>query len=649
MSVGQHLSVESVQFATKVIHGSGLSPLESHLLRRCRAARAAAQHAWDHTERPIGSEATDAGSDTVQHEREPAGRSGRDHGSSARGSGIAASDERATGRVLVEVDAAHAELLRAVAAALAVPADERAGDTAPAHEPAPGTSSDSAAASSDAWAQDGSLQSDLDASLTRVEAIERAKTVLDGLGLNALARMRATTGAMVDAQSEALAAKVPVTPEELVVLEVTTATGLSRRDVGRRLALATGPRARCGRLRQLVQTGQVSLYRACEVLAETTTLTDEDLHAVIQTVFAPTRDGAGLSNQLFRSRLRRALLARDPDRASKRARGRTRIGAHARIDDDGTGTLTVINDAAKIAAAMDRIDAAARAARRAGDPRSLEQLRADFLTDLACYGWPTNTCTGCPPQTGTLGSGAFGNRTGSSGANGTGTGTNGPSPNGTDTQGSHAGSDPDGRDGWTRIGRQPAATVRVIIPFTTLLGFDDAPCELPGHGWIDAEHARALATAAGSTWQGLLASLDTGTAQRLGTPGYRPTPAMVDHVRAVDHTCRGPGCHTPAHLCDLDHDIEYPLGPTHVTNLTDKERRHHNVRTARFWRAARGEHDSLIWDTAAGRRYVTYPHDWLEDTRPPRVNFPPQTHPFTRRLGPEPNPNAPPDDTPPPF
>jgi hypothetical protein len=189
----------------------------------------------------------------------------------------------------------------------------------------------------------------------------------------------------------------------------------------------------------------------------------------------------------------------------------------------------------------------------------------------------------------------------------------------------------------------------VIIPFTTLLGFDDAPCELPGHGWIDAEHARALATAAGSTWQGLLATIDTGTTLRLGTAGYRPTPAMIEHVRAIDHTCRGPGCHIPAHLCDLDHDTEYPLGPTHVDNLTDKDRRHHNVRTARFWRAARGEHGSLIWDTAAGRRYVTYPHDWLEDTRPPRVDFCPQTEPFTRRLGPEPDPNRTPDPTPPPF
>jgi hypothetical protein len=200
-----------LQHATKVIHGSRLSPLESHLLRRCRAARAAAQHAWDHTERPIGSEASDAGSDTVQHEREPAGRSGRDHGSSARGSGIAASDEPAPGRVLVEVDAAHAELLRAVAAALAEPTGPKPAGTdatgeARTHDDRRGAGF--ATGSSDPWAQDGSLQSDLDASLTRVEAIERAKTVLDGLGLNA--------------QSEALAAKVPVTPEELVVLEVTT-------------------------------------------------------------------------------------------------------------------------------------------------------------------------------------------------------------------------------------------------------------------------------------------------------------------------------------------------------------------------------------------------------------------------------------------
>jgi hypothetical protein len=194
----------------------------------------------------------------------------------------------------------------------------------------------------------------------------------------------------------------------------------------------------------------------------------------------------------------------------------------------------------------------------------------------------------------------------------------------------------------------------VILPFTTLFGFDNAPCELPGYGWIDAAQARALASVTDSTWQALLADLDTGQALRLSRKGYRPSQQMIEHVRAVDHTCRGPGCQVPADRCDLDHDIPYPVGPTDITNFTNKHRQHHRVRTARFWKAARGEHDEIIWETAAGRRYVTYPHDWLESMRPPAprgdssIDYDPE--PFTRPIGPEPDPNQPaPDPGPPPF
>jgi hypothetical protein len=208
--------------------------------------------------------------------------------------------------------------------------------------------------------------------------------------------------------------------------------------------------------------------------------------------------------------------------------------------------------------------------------------------------------------------------------------------------------------GFDRIGRQPAASVRVIVPFTTLFSFDNAPCELPGYGWIDAAQARALASVPDSTWQALLADLDTGEALRMSRKGYRPSQQMIEHVRAVDHTCRGPGCQVPADRCDLDHDIPYPLGPTDITNFTSKHRQHHRVRTARFWKAARGKHDEIIWETAAGRRYVTYPNDWLESTRPPAargdsgIDYDPE--PFTRPIGPEPDPDQPaPDPGPPPF
>lgn len=545
-----------------------------------------------------------------------------------------------------------------------------------------------------------SFQAGLSAELDLIEAVERAKAALDAHALTALARMQASTEAVVAAQPEPWRTTVPMTAEELVELEVATATGLGQREVHRRLALATGSAARCGRLRELLATGATTLYRACEVLEECRTLSDEDLDSVVQSVFAPTRDGVGLTQTLFRSRLRRSLLSVDADRAAAKARARSRIGAYARADRDGTGTLTIINDAGKIAAAMDRADAAARAARAKGDPRTIDQLRADFLTDAACFGWPTtapcpnarcgpgadahpgddSSADDCSNSTdgattdGAAVPGAFGGTasTGEGDREGDGDAFPAGTTRGEDVEGSgeHSDETAAGRDraptdcscggsGWVgtgfdRIGRQPAATVRVIVPLSTLFGFDNAPCELPGYGWIDAEQARTLATVPDSEWQALLADLDTGKALRLSREGYRPSQRMIDHVRAVDHTCRGPGCQVPADQCDLDHDIPHPIGPTDITNFTNKHRKHHRVRTARFWRAVRGEHDEVIWDTLAGRRYVTYPNDWLESTRPARrggdngIDYDPE--PFTRPIGPEPDPNQPsPDPGPPPF
>jgi hypothetical protein len=161
-----------------------------------------------------------------------------------------------------------------------------------------------------------------------------------------------------------------------------------------------------------------------------------------------------------------------------------------------------------------------------------------------------------------------------------------------------------------------------------------------------------MITAPGSTWQTLLADSETGVALRLSRPGYRPTAAMVEHVMAVDGTCRGPGCTVPATLCDVDHDIPYPQGPTEVSNLTDKHRQHHRIRTAGFWRAVRDPHDARVtWRTSAGRRYVTYPADWLEDVRPRRRfgGFDHNPEPAMRPFGPEPDParDGNPDQAPP--
>lgn len=394
-----------------------------------------------------------------------------------------------------------------------------------------------------------------------VESAERLKGVIESGALLAIARLHATAEAEVAARAEHLSS-VPISAREAVVLEVSTATGLNQTDVGLRLDLATGSARRTGFLKGEVQSGRVPLARACEVLSETASLSDEAVDEIARTVLAPTRDGAGLTQSLFRQRLRRAILTVDPEGAAARRRAaRCRNGAYARIFDDGTGTLTITNDADKIAAAIDRADAIARKARAAGDERSLDQLRADFLTDTAILGWPRK-------------GGSF-----------------------------------------PRLGRQPAGTVWVVVPARTALGLDETPCELPGHGWVSAAQARAIMTAPGSMWRRLLVDDESGRALKLAHDAYAPTPEMVSHVQAVDGTCRAPGCEILASRCDLDHETAWPEGPTALGNLTAKHRRHHNLKTAGLWKSRRGPDDEVEWRTFAGRRYFTLPKDWLAATR----------------------------------
>lgn len=182
-----------------------------------------------------------------------------------------------------------------------------------------------------------------------------------------------------------------------------------------------------------------------------------------------------------------------------------------------------------------------------------------------------------------------------------------------------------------------------IAPFTTAVGLTDAPCEIPGYGWVPAEQARRIMLAAGSTWQRLAVDVDTGAALQLETTAYRPTAAMRAQVMAVDGTCRGPGCTVPAHRCDLDHDTPWPTGPTLVSNLTAKERQHHNVRTHQRWSATRDPDGAVHWRTAAARRYSTHPKDWLDAIREPQR----QSEVGTSCEPPDSPPLPPPDDLPP--
>jgi hypothetical protein len=126
-----------------------------------------------------------------------------------------------------------------------------------------------------------------------------------------------------------------------------------------------------------------------------------------------------------------------------------------------------------------------------------------------------------------------------------------------------------------------------------------------------------MALANGSVWRRLVVDPLTGVAMDLSTRRYRPTRAMADLIAARDGMCRRPGCTVPAERCDLDHDIPWPSGPTAITNLSRKHRRHHNHKTRGTWRATTADDGAITWRTRAKRRYVTHPRGDLDPLSKP--------------------------------
>lgn len=91
-------------------------------------------------------------------------------------------------------------------------------------------------------------------------------------------------------------------------------------------------------------------------------------------------------------------------------------------------------------------------------------------------------------------------------------------------------------------------------------------------------------------------------------PGYRPSTALDEFVRLRDLTCRFPNCDVPAEVCDIDHTIPWPWGPTHASNLKAVCRKHHLLKT--FWHGWSDQQlpdGAVVWTSPAGRRYVTHP------------------------------------------
>ncbi len=345
----------------------------------------------------------------------------------------------------------------------------------------------------------------------------------------------------------------------------------------------------------------------------------------------------------LRADVERALLRVDPDGAGERrdrARAERRV-TRPRVLPDGMASLSVLLPAADAVRVDGVLDHAARAARTCGDPRTLDQLRADGLRDLVVgVGDPgegpiwdlqhvvvrdgdrTATATVFRPLTGPL-----------------------PAPPTDDPAGAEplpvasAWATPPVAPRAGTPGERPGAQVQVTLAASTALGLDEQPAELEGYGPVDAVTARALAV--GGDWRRIVTDPRSGAVLDVGLTRYRPPAPLARHVRIRDRRCAAPGCTVPASRADLDHTEPFhrprgghppddagadrPRGTTCAANLGPLCRRHHRLKTDGGFRLRQCSPGVYEWVTPTGHRYRVRPgtDDLVDLTTAPADAVPP--------------------------
>ena len=277
---------------------------------------------------------------------------------------------------------------------------------------------------------------------------------------------------------------------------------------------------------------------------------------------------------LLRQDLAKALLEVDPEDAAARhdrARRERRVERPVALPD-GMALVRAVLPADAATRLDATLQAAAAAAKAAGDPRIMDQLRADALDALAMQAW-------------------------------------------------HAGAiePPHGR---MRLSHsRMRAQINVTVDLTTLLGLTETPGHLAGYGPIDADMARRLSR--DGTWRRLITDPVNGLVVDVSTRRYRP-PANLDELIRLRHpTCIDPVCSVPSDRCDIDHQATWTLAnpDTSAGNLGPLCRTHHLHKThagAAYLGTEPGFHEIT---TPTGHRYRTGPPVQRDDPGEPPPPF----------------------------
>ncbi|MGH3784317.1 MAG: DUF222 domain-containing protein, partial [Pseudonocardiaceae bacterium] len=328
-----------------------------------------------------------------------------------------------------------------------------------------------------------------------------------------------------------------IAPDEFSADEIRAALALTRRAAEGQFWLAHDLLTRLPAVHAAMDSGELDEPRA-RVLSEWTTgLSDDQAQAVCARLLPRVRK---LTTGQLIEQIKKLAIAIDPDWARRRyeqAIAERKVVSYR--NPDGSANLSGYNlPLDRVAAASGHIDALAKAAKRSGDLRPLDHVRADLF-----LGMTDGTYTGlddaaiielltaiaaphveppCDDHRGddhTSGEGSPGRDSAKD---------NGPDDGSGSDDGDAAGA---GRTLAPGTGPAPLVHLGVgmelRVRLSTLLGLDQYPAELAGWGYLHAELARELATTlGGAQWRFALTD-EHGQLTHSGTTAARPTSAAA--------------------------------------------------------------------------------------------------------------------------
>jgi hypothetical protein len=358
--------------------------------------------------------------------------------------------------------------------------------------------------------------------------------------------------------------------------DIAQQTGLSENAIGMRLAQGWHTQTALPCTWEALNAGQITATHA-RAIHQVTYRVDDAITRQVEAILVPKAIAGRWKPGKLADAARREVLRLDPEGAKARAEAAKRTAdVTFRPEEDEMAMVNAYGDAFTQRQIFDELNRRADAMQRDGDVRSVGERRMGAFAK-AVLGEDTTLDEPLPDTAGAV-------------------------------------SEPSA--GATR--RPKRATALLLVSLSTLLG-GSGPGYLDGFGPITAELARKIA-AKDVTFRRLVFDVLSGKPVELSVDRYELREQVRRWLDVRDRCCLFPGCNRRAVYCDADHAVEFPEGKTTCANCGLLCRKHHNLKTKKWWKLRRNDDDSVDWESPLGFTYhrpaSTY-EEFLDDPDPP--------------------------------